>query len=186
MQKYIHIHTHTRPLSVQVQYSKFCPINSSPGYNGSFVTWTVIRMTATKFQPLTFSVTGFTLYIIANILSFMILNGSSLLPAESKSKLFYDWRSVFVSSTLVGLATRYYFLSECYCLKFAVLYLRGGGALPDERTGSAIPHGKYIRLRYKAQSVNAVWGNRRCLLWEAYGTHRCTLWAEGRGSVLNM
>jgi hypothetical protein len=32
----------------------------------------------------------------------------------------------------VGLATRYYFLSECYCLKFAVLYLWGD--LSDERT----------------------------------------------------
>jgi hypothetical protein len=38
-----------------------------------------------------------------------------------------------VSSTLVGLATRYYFLSECCCLKFAVLFL--WGALSDERTG---------------------------------------------------
>jgi hypothetical protein len=40
---------------------------------------------------------------------------------------------VLVSSTLVGLATRYYFLSEYCCLKFAVLYLLG--ALSDERTG---------------------------------------------------
>jgi hypothetical protein len=40
---------------------------------------------------------------------------------------------VLVSSTHVGLATRYYFLSECCCLKFAVLYL--WGALSDERTG---------------------------------------------------
>jgi hypothetical protein len=39
---------------------------------------------------------------------------------------------VLVSSTLVGLATRYYFLSECYCLKFAILIL--WGALSDERT----------------------------------------------------
>jgi hypothetical protein len=31
----------------------------------------------------------------------------------------------------VGLATRYYFLSECCCLKFEVLYL--WGALSDER-----------------------------------------------------
>jgi hypothetical protein len=30
---------------------------------------------------------------------------------------------VLVSSTLVRLATRYYFLSECCCLKFAILYL---------------------------------------------------------------
>jgi hypothetical protein len=53
------------------------------------------------------------------------------------SKLLYDWQSVsqyvLVSTTLVGLATRYYFLSECSCLKFAVLFL--WGALPDERTG---------------------------------------------------
>jgi hypothetical protein len=39
---------------------------------------------------------------------------------------------VLASSTLVGLATRYFFLSECCCLKFAVLYLLG--ALSDERT----------------------------------------------------
>jgi hypothetical protein len=38
---------------------------------------------------------------------------------------------VLVSITLVGLATRYYFLLECYCQKFAVLYL--WGALSDER-----------------------------------------------------
>jgi hypothetical protein len=40
---------------------------------------------------------------------------------------------VLVSSTLVGLATRYYFLSECFCLKVAVLFL--WGALSDEWTG---------------------------------------------------
>jgi hypothetical protein len=40
---------------------------------------------------------------------------------------------VLVSSTLLGLATRYYFLSKCCCLKFAVLYLLG--ALSDERAG---------------------------------------------------
>jgi hypothetical protein len=43
---------------------------------------------------------------------------------RSRSRLLYDWKSVsqnvLVSSILVGLATRYYFLSECYCLKFAV------------------------------------------------------------------
>jgi hypothetical protein len=40
---------------------------------------------------------------------------------------------VMVSSTLVGLVTRYYFLSEWWCLKFAVLFL--WGALSDVRTG---------------------------------------------------
>jgi hypothetical protein len=38
---------------------------------------------------------------------------------------------VLVSSTLVGLVTRYYFLSECCCLRFAVLYL--WGVPSDER-----------------------------------------------------
>jgi hypothetical protein len=56
---------------------------------------------------------------------------------NSKSKLLYDWRSisqyVLVSSTLVGLAIRYFFLSKCCCLKFSVLFL--WGALSDERTG---------------------------------------------------
>jgi hypothetical protein len=28
--------------------------------------------------------------------------------------------------------------------------------------------------------VNAVWGNSRCLLWEPYGSHRYTVWAECR------
>jgi hypothetical protein len=58
------------------------------------------------------------------------------LLTKSKSKLLYDWRSVsqyvLVSSALVGLANRYYFLSEFCCLKFAVLYLLA--ALSDERT----------------------------------------------------
>jgi hypothetical protein len=40
---------------------------------------------------------------------------------------------VLISSTLVGLAARYYFLSERCCLRFAVLFL--WGALSDERTG---------------------------------------------------
>jgi hypothetical protein len=39
---------------------------------------------------------------------------------------------VLVSSTLLGLTTRYYFLSEGYCLKFGFLFL--WGALSDERT----------------------------------------------------
>jgi hypothetical protein len=56
---------------------------------------------------------------------------------KPKSKLLCDWQSVskyvLVSSTLVGFANRYYFLLECFCLKFAALYL--WGALSDERTG---------------------------------------------------
>jgi hypothetical protein len=86
-----------------------------------------------------------------------------------KSKLLYDWRSVsqyvLVSSTLVGLATRYYFLSECCCLKFAVLYLLG--ALSEGRTG----------LQFAVQSLN---GPSRaepltilyCLIWDSPNLER--------------
>jgi hypothetical protein len=67
---------------------------------------------------------------------------------------------VLVSSTLVGLTTRYYFLSEGCCLKFAVLFL--WGALSDERTG----------LQFAVQSLN---GPSRaepvttlyCLIWDS-------------------
>jgi hypothetical protein len=38
--------------------------------------------------------------------------------------------------------------------------------------------GNTLRLRYKAQPVNAVQGNSRCLLWEPYGTHKYTVWVE--------
>jgi hypothetical protein len=40
--------------------------------------------------------------------------------------------------------------------------------------------GNTSRLHYKAQPVNAVCGNSRCLLWEPYGTHSYTVWAECR------
>jgi hypothetical protein len=38
--------------------------------------------------------------------------------------------------------------------------------------------GDTLRFRYRAQPVNAVWGNSRCLLWEPYGTQKYnTVWA---------
>jgi hypothetical protein len=68
-------------------------------------------------------------------------------PLEKQSKFEVTLRLtvsqyVLVSSTLVGLATRYYFLSECCCLKFAVFFL--WGALSDERTS----------LQFVVQSLN--------------------------------
>jgi hypothetical protein len=42
------------------------------------------------------------------------------------------------------------------------------------RRGSYLT-GNTLQHPYKAQPVNAVWGNSRCLLWEPYGTHKCTL-----------
>jgi hypothetical protein len=40
-----------------------------------------------------------------------------------------------------------------------------------------------LRLRYRDQPVNAVWGNSRCLLWESYRTHKYTVWAECRDFI---
>jgi hypothetical protein len=69
-----------------------------------------------------------------------VLSSRSYFTTDSQSVSQY----VLVSSTLVGLVTRYYFLSKCYCLKFAVLYLLG--ALSDERTG----------LQFAAKSLNSL------------------------------
>jgi hypothetical protein len=73
--------TYTRPLSGQAQYSRKCPIISSSCYNGSLSTWTVVCLTAAKFKPLIFPVSGFTLFNVANICIFMISYDFCLLPA---------------------------------------------------------------------------------------------------------
>jgi hypothetical protein len=44
--------TYARPLSVQTQYSRSCPIISSSCYNSSLVTSTVVCLTSAKFKPL--------------------------------------------------------------------------------------------------------------------------------------
>jgi hypothetical protein len=61
------------PLSVQAQYNKSCPIINCFCYNGSLLIWTVVCLTATKFKPLIFPVSGFALSSVANIFIFMIL-----------------------------------------------------------------------------------------------------------------
>jgi hypothetical protein len=54
-------------------------VTSSLHYHNSLDTWTVVHMTATKFKPPIFSVSGFALSSVANI--FMILDDFCLLPA---------------------------------------------------------------------------------------------------------
>jgi hypothetical protein len=65
---------------------------------------------------------------------------------------------VLVSSTLVGLATRYYFLSVFCCLKFAVLSL--WGALSDERM--ALHTVQLLSDPSRAEPVTILY----CLIWD--------------------
>jgi hypothetical protein len=71
---------YTRPLSTQVQYSRS---RQSLRYSSSLDTWTVVRLTATKFKPVMFSVQGFDLAYIADIRIFKILYNFCLLPDNS-------------------------------------------------------------------------------------------------------
>jgi hypothetical protein len=49
-------------------------VTRSVHYIDSLDTWTVVHMTAAKFKPFIFSVSGFALPNVANILIFMILD----------------------------------------------------------------------------------------------------------------
>jgi hypothetical protein len=49
-------------------------VTSSLHYHDSLDTWTVVQMTAAKFKPLIFSVSGFDLSNVVNIFVFMILD----------------------------------------------------------------------------------------------------------------
>jgi hypothetical protein len=56
-------------------------VTSSLHYNDSLDTCTVVHMIAAKFKPLIFSVSGFALSNVANILISMILDDFCLLSA---------------------------------------------------------------------------------------------------------
>jgi hypothetical protein len=63
-------------MSVQAENSRSCSFLTSLGYNGSLVIWTVVRLIATKFNPLVLSVRGFALSNIANIYIFVVPSSS--------------------------------------------------------------------------------------------------------------
>jgi hypothetical protein len=70
-EKYVRIYiTYTRPLSVQAEYSRSCPIISISCYNSSLFTWTVVWLTAAKIRPLIFPVSRFALSNVVNICMF--------------------------------------------------------------------------------------------------------------------
>jgi hypothetical protein len=104
--------TYTRPLSVRAQYSRKCPIISSYCYSSSLVTWTVICLTAAKFKPLIFSVSGFALSNVANIsifiyrFMFLLYNLGS--DHTENSSIAQQW-----TSTLVTYCGRLYLATGC-------------------------------------------------------------------------
>jgi hypothetical protein len=65
------------PGSVQ----QIMPYLGSFRYSGILVTWTVVYLTAAKFKPLVFSVTGFAFSNGTNVFIIMILYHLCLLPA---------------------------------------------------------------------------------------------------------
>jgi hypothetical protein len=83
---------YTGPLSIEAQYSRSCPIISSSCYNSSLVIWTVVCLTAAKFKPLIFPLSGFALSNIANICIFMILYDFCLFPALFCYIIVYIWK----------------------------------------------------------------------------------------------
>jgi hypothetical protein len=88
------------------------------------------------------------------------MNNYRYFSSIRSSKLLYDWKHVLVSSTLVGLATRYYFLSVCCCLKFAVLFL--WGALSNERMGPEFEVQSFNGPG-RAEPVTILY----CLIWDS-------------------
>jgi hypothetical protein len=59
----------------------YAPVTSSLSYYNNLDTEAVVHMTAAKFEPLIFPVSGFALPNVANIFIFMILDDFCLLPA---------------------------------------------------------------------------------------------------------
>jgi hypothetical protein len=100
---------YTGPLSVQAQYSRFCPISSTFRYSGSLFTSTVACLTAAKFKPLTLYMLGFALSNFANIFtaSFKVKVTLRLTVCQSVS---------LGIEPHLGPMTRYLFLSDSYVL----------------------------------------------------------------------
>jgi hypothetical protein len=75
---YIDFYVYTVPLSVQAMQSRSFQILAYDTMTD--VTWTVVSLTASKFKPLVFSLSGFALSYTANIFIHMILYDFCLLP----------------------------------------------------------------------------------------------------------
>jgi hypothetical protein len=102
---------YTRPLSVQAQYSRKCPIIRSSCYNISLVTWTAVCLTAAKF----------------NLIIFHYPNSQS----QSQSHIATDGQSVCLSWCRSPSGAH----DQILITVWQLLSCPWEGAISDERTG---------------------------------------------------
>jgi hypothetical protein len=91
LKTYIVLYTFTIDFN-KIQYVQYIQASFSPGFAQQIMpyllgttavldTWTVVHITAAKFEPLIFTVWGLALFSVTNISIFMILDDFCLLPA---------------------------------------------------------------------------------------------------------
>jgi hypothetical protein len=108
---YVQVYTiYIRPLSVQAQYSRSCPIISSSCYNSSLVTWTVVWLTAAKFKLLIFSVSQ--------------SRSRSLLPATSRHA--QSWLRAPLGPMAIYLFNVKTFVLFCFSFRWSSLLTKEG------------------------------------------------------------
>jgi hypothetical protein len=99
-------------------------------YNSSLVAWAVVSLTAAKFKPLIFSMSGFTLSYTANMFILMILYDFCELHAAFNLPYVYEYITVYSCSicplyTPLARTTVENPVSNCTSIV-------GGGLLPRE------------------------------------------------------
>jgi hypothetical protein len=122
-------------------------------YYGSLDTWTVVHMTAAKFNPLIFSVSGFALSNAANISIFMILYGFCLLPAWV-CHVIINIRNL--ESELMCASENWYWCGEPYFAGSAIsiggfrLKFPGGASISKNRSNQGFVESQF---NVRAQSL---------------------------------
>jgi hypothetical protein len=93
------IHNICKAKSAHPQYSRSCSIICSLRYNGSLNTWTVVRLTPTKFKALKFSMSRFAFPILRTL--------GMLLRSEATLRLTVSQSICLGVELTLGIATRY-------------------------------------------------------------------------------
>jgi len=86
---YICFYLHARPVSLGT-VRHIMPNSFS---YGSLDTWTIVRLTATNFEPFTYSVLGFAFAYVSNIHIIMVLYDICLLPVYFCHIIVNVWNS---------------------------------------------------------------------------------------------